>query len=103
VPQWVAHRDSRWFPESERFLPERWLPGAQPDLPKFAYFPFGGGPRVCIGEPFAELEAPIIISTLARRWKMRVADGFEPEAEALTTLRFKNGLPMVLTDRTKDA
>jgi cytochrome P450 len=54
---------------------------------------------VCIGEPFAELEAPIVISTLVRRWRMRVVDGFTPEAEALTTLRFKHGLPMVVTER----
>ncbi len=99
VPQWVAHRDPRWFPEADRFMPERWLPGGQPDIPKYAYFPFGGGPRVCIGEPFAELEAPIAIATLAGRWKMRLAKDADPQPDPLTTLRVRNGMPMVLTER----
>jgi cytochrome P450 len=100
VSQWVTHRDPRWFDEPDRFVPERWEPAAQPDLPRYAYFPFGGGVRLCIGEPFAELEAVVVMSTLAQRWRMDVAPGHQPEPQALITLRPKGGMPMVVTARS---
>ena len=64
---YIAHHDARWWPEPERFRPERWLEPPPPDRPKFAYFPFGGGSRVCIGEQFAWTEATLVLATLSSR------------------------------------
>jgi len=68
--QYVMHRDPRFWPDPERFDPERWTPEAQEGRPKFAYFPFGGGPRICIGEQFAWMEGVLILATIARRWRL---------------------------------
>lgn len=91
MPQLFVHRDPRWWPDAERFLPERW---AVPDetRPKFAYFPFGAGTRICIGEQFAWMEGTLALATLARRWRVRVP-GPDPELEPIITLRPKGGLP----------
>ncbi|MCV4732647.1 cytochrome P450, partial [Escherichia coli] len=70
VSQYVMHRDARYFPEPERFDPERWRPENKQARPQYAYFPFGGGPRRCIGEAFAWLEGIIVLATMARRWRM---------------------------------
>ncbi|HUQ83213.1 MAG TPA: cytochrome P450, partial [Gemmatimonadaceae bacterium] len=64
--QYVMHRDPRWFPDPERFDPQRFAPERQAERPKFAYFPFGGGPRVCIGEQFAWMEGIILLATIAQ-------------------------------------
>jgi cytochrome P450 len=99
LPQWVVHRDARWFPEPERFRPERWDDDFARSLPRHAYFPFGGGPRVCIGNAFATMEAVLILVTIARRFR------FTPENRgplALTpsvTLRPTHGLPMACVAR----
>ncbi|MCH9682032.1 MAG: cytochrome P450, partial [Deltaproteobacteria bacterium] len=66
TPQWVVHRDPRWFRAPEVFLPERWLDGLASRLHRFAYFPFGGGPRVCVGNHFAMLEGVLVLATLAQ-------------------------------------
>ncbi len=66
VSQWIAHRDPRHFPEPERFLPERWTVSFARNLPRFAYFPFGGGPRLCIGNNFALLETALVLASLAQ-------------------------------------
>jgi cytochrome P450 len=63
--QWVMHRDPRYWPDPDKFRPERWLEPAIKQLPKFAYFPFGGGPRICIGNNFAMLETVLLLATLA--------------------------------------
>ncbi len=73
VSQWVTHRDERFFEEAEEFVPERWLDGSTDGLPKYAYFPFGGGPRLCIGRQFATLEATLLLATIARRFRLRRA------------------------------
>lgn len=67
--QWVIQRDSRWFPDPLIFRPERWTPEFRASLPRFAYFPFGGGPRSCIGENFAWMEFILIIATMAQSWR----------------------------------
>ncbi len=99
-PQFVVHRDPRWWPEPDRFLPERWLDAAATAArPKMAYFPFGAGTRICVGEQFAWMEAILVLATLARRWRVRV-DGPDPELEPIITLRPKGGLPARLEART---
>ncbi len=100
VSPWVVHRDARWFPDPERFDPDRWTPAFKVAMPPFAYFPFGGGPRRCIGESFAWMELVLVAATIAQRWRLRLVPGFQPEPEALVTLRTKRGMRMTLERRT---
>ncbi|MHB1426274.1 MAG: cytochrome P450 [Gemmataceae bacterium] len=69
MSQWVVHRDPRFFDDPERFYPERWLDGLAKRLPRYAYFPFGGGQRICIGNTFALMELPLVLATIARRYR----------------------------------
>lgn len=71
MAQWITQRDPRWWPEPERFLPERWLDGSSEKLPKYVYFPFGAGPRICIGNSFAMLETVIVLAEIARRFRRK--------------------------------
>ncbi len=99
APQFIVHRDPRWWPDGEQFKPERWLDAeATASRPKMAYFPFGAGTRICVGEQFAWMEAMLVLATLARRWRVRV-DGPDPELEPIITLRPKGGLPARLEKR----
>jgi cytochrome P450 len=92
LSEWVIHRDPRFWEDPERFLPERWLDGLAERLPRFAYFPFGGGPRKCIGEAFAWTEGVLVLATLARRWRLRLLPGQRVEPLPLITLRPRNGI-----------
>jgi cytochrome P450 len=100
---YLVHRDPRYWPEPERFHPERWTPEAEATRPRFAYFPFGGGPRQCIGEPFAWLEGILILATLAQRWQLRLVPGHPVVPEPLITLRPKYGMRMLAEPRTPGA
>ncbi|HZB49869.1 MAG TPA: cytochrome P450, partial [Mycobacteriales bacterium] len=97
--------DPRWWPEPQRFRPERWLdpPGAYdetaPGQPRGAYFPFGMGSRVCIGAAFARTEAVLVLATLARRWAPALVPGHVVKPLPATILRPRGGLPMVLRRR----
>jgi cytochrome P450 len=84
VSQYVSHRDARYFPDPERFDPDRWS-GEPP--PKFAYFPFGGGNRLCIGESFAWMEGVLAVATIARRMRLVPVDATEVGTLPLVTLR----------------
>lgn len=96
---WVMHRDPRWFASPEKFLPERWLDGLAARLPRFAYMPFGGGPRVCIGDRFAMMEAVLILATIARRYLFeRVSDAPVIPFPSIT-LRPEGGVWMKLSRR----
>jgi cytochrome P450 len=97
MSQFVMHRNPLFFAEPDRFYPERWTPEFKRQLPKFSYFPFGGGKRGCIGESFAWLEAVLLISTICRTWKMVVIPGHNIALKPLITLRPKYGMPMLLT------
>src|SRR5262249_34972946 len=66
LSQWVMHRDPRYYPDPQRFDPDRWLPERVAERPKMSYFPFGGGPRVCIGNSFSMLESVLLLATIAR-------------------------------------
>jgi cytochrome P450 len=70
MSQWVVQRDSRYFNSPEEFQPDRWTTEFTKQLPKYAYFPFGGGPRVCIGQDFAMMEATLVIATILRRFRL---------------------------------
>jgi cytochrome P450 len=87
---WVLQRDSRWFADPGRFRPERWLDGSTAQLPKYIYIPFGGGPRVCIGERFAMMEAVLVLATIGRRFELEMA-GPDPTPFQSITLRPEGG------------
>jgi len=101
MSQYVIHHDPRWFPDPSRFDPERWAPAAKLARPKFSYFPFGGGPRVCIGEPFAWMEATLILAALYQQWTLRLVPGYPVVLQPLITLRPKHGMQMIAERRRK--
>ncbi|MCP4807113.1 MAG: cytochrome P450 [Proteobacteria bacterium] len=75
LPQWVVHRDERWFPQADTFRPDRWL--EDPQHPKYAFFPFGGGQRVCVGNHFARMEAVLVLAEWLRTFELAPVAGFE--------------------------
>ncbi len=93
LSQWVVQRDARFFPEPDKFRPGRWLEDPPKKLPRFAYFPFGGGPRQCIGINFAMMEAVLLIATIARRFRVKVTPDYKPKPVPGFTLRPKAGIP----------
>jgi cytochrome P450 len=99
MSQWVMHRDPRYHEVPERFDPDRWTAEYEKALPRFAYFPFGGGPRQCIGASFAMTEARLILAAIAQRFRMELAPGQRVEPYASVTLRPKAGVRMILTGR----
>jgi cytochrome P450 len=96
---YVVQRDPRFWPDPERFDPDRFLPEAKAARPRFAYFPFGGGARQCIGESFAWMEGVLLLATLAQRWRFRLAPGARVEPQPLITLRPRHGVPMTAEER----
>jgi len=101
IMQWLTHRDARFFPDPERFVPERWRedPVRKGEIPRFAYFPFAGGPRVCIGAGFAMMEATLLLATIAERYRFSLAPDAVVKPLFSVTLRPKHGLPMRLHRR----
>jgi cytochrome P450 len=100
ISPWVMHRDPRFFDQPQEFRPERWANGLAERLPRYAYLPFGGGQRVCIGSGFAQLEAVLLLATIARRFRLALAEpGRVVELLPVVTLRPKGGLPMLLRAR----
>jgi cytochrome P450 len=85
--QWVVHRDPRWFPNPEGFDPDRWEGARGKEIPRYAYFPFGGGPRVCIGNHFATLEATLMLAIIVRRWRLDLLPGQRLAFKPSVTLR----------------
>ncbi|MCW3099085.1 MAG: Cytochrome [Chthonomonadaceae bacterium] len=99
LSQYVTHHDPRWYPDPMRFDPDRWTPEAQEQRPKFAYYPFGSGPRVCIGEGFAWMEGILLIATLAQRWQLRLVADQKIAMQPVVTLRPRYGMQMILERR----
>ncbi|HEY0159863.1 MAG TPA: cytochrome P450 [Thermoanaerobaculia bacterium] len=97
VSQWVTHRDPRYWPDPERFDPLRFTAEAKAARPKMAYFPFGAGPRICIGESFAWMEGVLLLATIAQQWRFERGPDVEPVA--LITLRPKTAMKMVARRR----
>jgi cytochrome P450 len=99
MSQYLTHRDPRWWSTPTRFDPERWAPELVEQRPKFSYFPFGGGTRICVAEHFAWLEGVLTIASIARRWQLRYEEPHAPIPEPSVTLRPKGGLPVRLERR----
>jgi cytochrome P450 len=97
-----VHRDARWWDDPEKFDPERFTPERSADRPSFAYAPFGGGPRLCIGNMFALTEAQLVLATLAQRYQLRLAPGHPVRPNPIFVLRTSDGLPMYLQRREKN-
>jgi cytochrome P450 len=95
---YATQRDPRWFDEPERFKPERWADDFEKTLPKGAYFPFGMGPRVCIGNGFAMMEAQLLLATIAQRFRLELRGEARP-FKGTTTLGFERSVPMAVYRR----
>lgn len=95
----LMHRRPDLFPEPLRFDPRRWTPEAKETRPRYSYFPFGGGARICVGERFAWMEAVIALATLARHWRCEILDPEQVEPNCLITMRMKRPLRARLTRR----
>jgi len=98
--QYIVQRDPQYFPDPLAFRPERFTFEAKASRPRFAYFPFGGGGRQCIGESFAWMEAVLVLATLAQRWRLQVVDGQEIALQPKITLRPKFGIQVVPVSRS---
>ena len=94
--QWVLHRMPELWGDAEAFRPERWNPVEAKKVQPWAYFPFGGGPRICIGMPFAQLEAKLLLVTILQYYTPQLVPGFHVELQPLITLRPKHGLKVIL-------
>ena len=91
---WGMHHDARFFPDPEAFRPERWLDGSTSGLPKWVYQPFGGGPRVCVGNHFAMMESVLVLAALLRRARYELVSRTPPKLQMAITMRPVDGLPM---------
>jgi cytochrome P450 len=99
VSQYVMHRDERYFKKPLVFDPQRWLPNEREGRPQFSYFPFGGGPRRCIGEGFAWMEGILLLATLGQKWKLRLVPHHPVALKPVITLRPKHGMKMAVIRR----
>lgn len=97
--QWTVHRDARWYDAPDEFRPERWEGDLLKRLPRFAYFPFGGGPRQCIGNSFALMEAALILATIAQQYRFRLVEEHPVVPLASITLRPRHGIRAALEAR----
>lgn len=99
ISQWALHRDARWFPQPERFDPQRFSAANEPNIPRYGYIPFGAGPRVCIGNSFAMMEAQLLLATIAQRFALTLLPGFRLAMNPRITLSPTHGMPMRLHER----
>jgi cytochrome P450 len=100
LTEWVTHRDERWWADPSRFDPDRFTPEIESKRPRYAYFPQGGGPKMCMGKHLVvPVEAPLLLAAVAGRWRMRLAPGFEMELAPKATLKPKHGIRVVVERR----
>ena len=99
MSQWVNHRDPRYFPDYGVFRPERWEDGLIKRIPKYAYFPFGGGNRVCIGNTFALMEATIVLAAVGQKYRFTVSPDARIDVNPQITLLPAYGIPTTLETR----
>jgi cytochrome P450 len=107
MSQWVTHHDPRWFDDPWAFNPERWRPDAsglelEKRIPRYAYYPFGGGPRICIGQPFAMMEMQVVLPMILQRYGFSLLPGHEVVPEPLITLRQRHGLMTQIHARQRE-
>jgi cytochrome P450 len=100
ISPYALHRRPDYWTDPDAFRPERFAPGAPTDRPKHAYLPFGGGPRICIGNSFAMMEHAIVLATAVHRWRLESIPGHEVRTEPRITLRPRGGLPMRVMRRS---
>ena len=100
MSQWVVHRDPRFWNEADRFHPDRWGEEATKNLPRCAYFPFGDGPRICIGSSFAMMEAILLLATIVQRYRLELVKGQELHLVPSVTMRPRDGVQMIPRDRS---
>jgi cytochrome P450 len=99
MSEWVVQRDPRWFDRPEEFRPERWQGDLAQRLPRYAYFPFGGGPRLCIGNTFAMMETVLVLATIAPRFRFTAVPDHPIVPWPTFTLRPRYGIPAVIAPR----
>ena len=99
LPPWIVHRDPRFFEQPHDFRPERWTEELERQLPKFAYFPFGGGQRTCIGSSFAKMQTSLMLATVAQQFRCRLATGFELRLRPTITLQPARGVSVAIEKR----
>jgi cytochrome P450 len=99
IAPWVLHRHRHLWPDAGRFDPERFSPDQTAARERFAYLPFGGGRRICIGAAFAMAEATILLATIAQRYRLQLLPGRPVEPQGLITLRPRGGMMMRLMPR----
>jgi cytochrome P450 len=97
MSQWVNHRDPKYFPGPEEFRPERWQDGLAKRLPKFAYYPFGGGQRICVGNMFALLEAAVILAAVGQRYRFTLDRNAVIDIKRQITLLPASGVPRIVS------
>jgi cytochrome P450 len=97
--QWAVHRDPRYFERPDEFRPERWEGDFQKTLPRCAYFPFGAGPRLCIGDGFAKAEVPLLLAAIAQQYRMELVPDHPVLLSPSLTLRPRNGVKVVIRKR----
>ncbi|MEM6255643.1 MAG: cytochrome P450 [Cyanobacteria bacterium P01_D01_bin.156] len=96
---WIVQRDPRYFEQPDSFIPQRWSDGFEKQLPTFAYFPFGGGPRVCIGQAFAMMELVLVLATICQQFRFDLVNDKPVELWGAFTLRPRHGIQMALVKR----
>lgn len=99
MSQWIVHRDPRWFDDPAEFRPERWADGLMKRIPRYAYFPFGGGPRLCIGNNFALMESALLLATIAGRFRLKLAPDANVVPLPTMTLRPEFGVKVQIERR----
>ena len=102
ISPWILHRDARWYEEPLAFRPERWHDGLAERLPRYAYMPFGGGPRICIGSGFAMMEAVLLLATIGRRFRLRPVNDAPVVPFPTITLRPRGGVTLRVEAQTRD-
>jgi cytochrome P450 len=101
--QWATQRDPRFFPQPDEFQPERWTEEFTNSLPKYAYFPFGGGPRACIGNYFAMMEVVLLLATIGQRFRFSLVPDHPVSLMPAMSLRPKDGIKVVVKNRSPAA
>jgi cytochrome P450 len=103
VSEWVVHHDPRWYPDPERFDPERFAEEAERERPEYAFFPFGAGRRDCVGSPFAWIEGVLLLASIAQRWRISLVPGFRPEPLMRVNIKPKRGMLLQLESRRNES